>query len=147
MVVNIKVLALNGTRNIPVNVFNEQAIYPSLPSGMAVLRYIPQTDDVWVDVTNEVYMQGDIYATTEEMIQYLPYTVECTFKDVAFVNIYAKKQAGTTYFMVGKKIPYTDILTFALLDTDFALGDDIDVKVEDYDNASTYDEIQGQIEL
>jgi len=145
MTVNIKVTNLNGTRNIPVTALNEQAIYPSLPSGMAVLRYIPQTDDVWVTGVNEVYMQGDIYATTEEMIQYLPFTVECSFKDVSFVNIYAKKQADSIFLMVGKKIPYTNILTFALLDTDFALGDDIDVKVVDYDNANTYDTVSGTL--
>ena len=144
MTINIKITTLNGTRVYPV-VANEQSTYPTVPTGLAVLRYIPIDDDVFVPVSNEVYVPGVVYGDGEEMLQYHEFTVECTFVSVAYVNIYAKKQVDSTYLLVAKKLAYTDTLDFQLLATDFQVGDDIDIKVEDYDNTTVYAEIEGHI--
>ena len=145
MTTPIKITTLNNSRVVPINSSNEQTTYPTIPVGLAVLRYVPKEEDIWVETTNEVYVQGDVFSNEEKLIQYQNFTVECTLVAVDYVNVYAKKTTDSTYLQVAKKIATTGILDFALLSSDFYIGDDLDIKVENYDVPAIYDETTAHI--
>ena len=79
------------------------------------------------------------------MKKLIPHTIQLNLTGVTFVNLYAKKLYGDTYFKVGERIPAGASLSFGLLASEWNHGDPIWVKVEDADNITISDEIEGVI--
>lgn len=138
----INITTVNGTNTysvkapaIPVLDYDYEQCSPSQATGIAVLRYSPSVAEV---------VAGEYYANSSELIKYIPFTVEYDYSGVSLINIYLKKHSDATWLLYGKQIPASGQSLFALLPSDFIAGDDIDVKIEDADNATILDIIENQ---
>lgn len=138
---NINITTPNGTNTYSVKapavpeVYDYEQCSPSQATGIAVLRYSPSVAEV---------VAGEYYANSSELIKYLPFTIEYDYIAVDYINIYIKKHSDVTWLLYGKELPASGQSTFALLPSDFSVGDDIDVKIVDADNATVLDVIENQ---
>lgn len=142
MMQNINITTPNGTNiyavkapSIPVPEYDYEQCSPSEAEGIAVLRYVPSVAEI---------VAGEYYANSSELIKYVPFTIEYNYIAVTSLNIYLKKHSDIAWLLYGKSIPASGQSTFALLPSDFIAGDDIDVKIEDADNATVLDIIENQ---
>lgn len=145
MTVAINITSLTGQRTVFIDTVSKNQVSPSSSNGIALLRYIP---------TATGSVQGDVYADTEDLIRYSPFTVEIDVIQVDYVNIYCSKvdpedvafNPLTDWIKVGEKLDTTGTLEFELLDTDFSAGEDIWVKVEDWSDSDIYDVTESSIQ-
>ena len=131
MSVPIIINSLNDTNTYFIDIATKTQVAPNLADGIALLRYIPIVIGIH---------EGEVYANAEELIKYSKFTVECTIFNVSHVNVFAKKISASIYIQVGYKLVNSISFDFSLLGTDFAIGDDLDIKVEDFINTAVYDE-------
>ena len=105
--------------------------------GIAVLRYIPVGADS---------VEGEYYANGTALKRMLPTTITFTAIGITHIDIFTKKHSDSTWLQVGKSLDAsTGLAEFRLLPSDFVVGDIIDIKVEDCDNSSVYDEVHGVV--
>ncbi len=78
--------------------------------------------------------------------RFLPTTVTFTAIGITAIDVFVKKHSDSTWLQVGKPLDAsTGSAEFRLLPSDFVVGDVIDIKVEDCDNSSVYDEVHGVV--
>jgi hypothetical protein len=105
---------------------------------LAVLRYVPQASEI---------VAGEVYADLSALVSFIKFPITYSYVNVNQIDIFIKKTSESTahYKQVGKNITATGTAEFSILPSDFSIGDDITIKIQDSDDVMVQDTIESHI--